>query len=60
VHSVAQSGHYGIKGGPAKAIKLTPERRKEAAKRAAEGWWGALPPKKPLNYGEGTLTWKAR
>ncbi len=30
----------GLKGGPARAKKLSPERRKEIAKRAAEKRWG--------------------
>ena len=30
----------GLKGGPARAAKLTPERRREIAKRAASARWG--------------------
>ncbi len=34
----------GLKGGAARASALTPEQRKESAKKAAEARWGQRPP----------------
>jgi hypothetical protein len=33
----------GLKGGNARAKKLTPEQRAEIAKKAAQAWWGKRP-----------------
>ncbi|MDP9269929.1 MAG: histone H1 [Chloroflexota bacterium] len=33
----------GLKGGPARAAKLTPEQRSESARKAAAKRWGAKP-----------------
>jgi len=38
-HAVALGRLGGLKGGKARAEKLTPEQRKEIAKRAAESRW---------------------
>lgn len=35
----------GLKGGPARAKKLTPEQRKEIARKAAEARWATTHPK---------------
>jgi hypothetical protein len=34
----------GLKGGPARKAALTPEQRKEAARKAAEARWGSKKP----------------
>jgi hypothetical protein len=39
-HAVALGRLGGLKGGKARASKLTPEQRKEIAKRAANARWG--------------------
>jgi hypothetical protein len=38
-HAVALGRKGGLKGGPARAAKLTPEERRESAKKAAEARW---------------------
>jgi len=38
-HAVALGRLGGLKGGKARAAKLTPEKRKEIAKKAAEARW---------------------
>jgi len=38
-HAVALGRLGGAKGGPARAAKLTPEQRKEIAKKAAKARW---------------------
>jgi len=40
-HAVALGRMGGKKGGPARAKKLTPEQRREIAKKAAQARWGA-------------------
>ena len=40
-HAVALGRLGGLKGGKARANKLTPERRKEIARKAAESRWGS-------------------
>ena len=47
--SKAQSnGHLGgVKGGPARAAQLTPERRSEIARKAAAARWGKSAPSEP-------------
>jgi hypothetical protein len=42
-HAVALGRLGGAKGGKARAEKLTPEQRKEIAKRAARARWGEKP-----------------
>ena len=37
----------GLKGGKARAAKMTPEQRSEAARVAARARWTATPPKSP-------------
>lgn len=39
-HAVALGRKGGLKGGKARAAKLTPERRKEIARQAAAARWG--------------------
>lgn len=39
----------GLKGGKARAEKLTPEQRAEIAKKAAEKRWGSKDKQKPLD-----------
>ena len=39
-HAVALGRLGGLKGGKSRASKLTPEQRKEIAKKAAEARWG--------------------
>ena len=38
-HAVALGHKGGLKGGKARAAKLTPEKRKEIARRAAQARW---------------------
>jgi hypothetical protein len=40
-HAVALGRRGGKKGGPARAAKLTPEERREIARKAAEARWHA-------------------
>ena len=40
-HAVALGRRGGLKGGKARAAKLTPERRREIARKAAAARWGA-------------------
>lgn len=42
-HAVALGRLGGMKGGIARAKKLTPEQRREIARRAAEARWGKRP-----------------
>lgn len=37
--AVEQGRRGGLKGGKARAVKITPERRKEIVKKAAEARW---------------------
>ncbi len=41
--AVALGRKGGLKGGKARAAKMTPEQRKEAARRAARARWGSQP-----------------
>jgi hypothetical protein len=43
-HAVALGRLGGLKGGKARAKKMTPERRKEIARKAAKTRWAAHPP----------------
>jgi hypothetical protein len=38
-HAVALGRKGGLKGGPARAAKLTPEERRASAKKAAQARW---------------------
>ena len=38
-HAVALGRRGGLKGGPARAAKMTPEERRESARKAVEARW---------------------